>query len=352
MHPVHHLSRLEPKKALDSALFGKFARQTSATLKRLRRWTARGSSYKENILLACHPRGGSTWLAEIVSTLPNYHTIWEPFNPIQNRLAEQRGFKAYNYFPEIGEKMSTHVENVLKGRELTGNLMGPYRGIDGALGRLNPRASFVFKCTNANMMLAEVHRLVPLKTIVLLRHPCAVVSSQLSHGAWDCVAEVKNGKKALEDDLRFAVDRVLERHPDWRTLWNEIETLAGVLAFVWGLRTLFPLQEAPPQDWCFVTYEDLVEEPGEEIERIFEYLERPIPRGAYEQIGVTSASKTTEDSNVKKGADPLRTWKSRLSSEQTDRILRVIRKMGIRIYSEGLRPSSVELERMSREVNS
>jgi hypothetical protein len=66
-------------------------------LRRPVRFFALDNHRRENVVLACQPRGGSTWLAEILAHLPRHKVIWEPFHPGLNHLAERNGLRSINY---------------------------------------------------------------------------------------------------------------------------------------------------------------------------------------------------------------------------------------------------------------
>jgi hypothetical protein len=190
--------------------------------------------------------------------------------------------------------------------------------------------TLVFKCTNANLMLHQLGDLLSLDVVVLLRHPCAVVASQLTHGAWEDVT--KENPDVVED-----MGRVLRKFPKWKSTWSACTTQEEVLAFIWGVRTAIPLRHSESSSWLVTTYEDLVEAPKTELPRIFEHVDQVPPKQVWDQLGASSAT-TQKDSNVVQGKSPLTTWQRRLSDGQVSQILSIVHDMGITVYSEDLRP--------------
>jgi len=330
MHPVQLASRGKLWSAVETLLLSKFADETTAILSAYRKWV-HPDARSGNLILACQPRGGSTWLAETLRALPDYEMIWEPFNPQWNPSCIEAGFTWHNYISDGGltSPQSSFVEELLNGFKV---YLGHFGG-NGSLGCITSMAynrHLIFKCTNACMMVSNLRDVVPLKTVMLLRHPCAVVASQLSHGSW-------KGVNKENPSVKRDVEKVLEDYPDWRPIWNEISTQEEVLAFIWGMRTHVPLRQPDRAEWCITTYESLVRDRTDELKRIFEYLERPMVDQVTNKLDSPSST-TQSDSNVAEGRDPLKTWKHRLDREQVRRVLTVTRQMGIEFYTEELTP--------------
>ena len=335
MHPVKSLLHLDFRSAIGSLLLSKYADQTMDLLSAYRRW-AHPDAARDNILLVCHPRGGSTWLAETLLTIPGSEMVWEPFNPQWNPSCVKAGFTWHNYISGSGltKDQAAFTEALLKGHKVRLGHFGPLGSLERIISMALAR-QLLFKCTNACMMVRELREVVSLKTILLLRHPCAIVASQLSHGSWEDVDKSNS-------DVQADVGRVLDDYPEWRNVWNGISSQAGVLAFIWGMRTTIALEHAKESEWCVTEYESLVRSPSNEIARIFRYLDRPVPERIQEHLDTPSAT-TRADSNVVQGGDPLKTWRTRLTQEQVDQILKVVHRMGIDFYSSQLTPHEERL---------
>jgi len=293
--------------------------------------------YSQNIILACHPRGGSTWLAEMICTLPEYEMIWEPFNEQQVHFVDEYGFGRHNYSGQdaVSEPESIHyIRELLTGKRLCGGYLGPYLSLPDLIRRIRAQR-LLFKCTRANMVLGLISSTVPLRTILVLRHPCAVVASQMKHPGWEYVRKDHPSVARCVGDL-------LEDYPQWAGLWETVSTKDEILAFIWGARTVLPLRETALSEWCVTTYEDLVTDGHSELERIFKYLDHDVPEAAYRRFEVPSAT-TRGGSAENQGTDFLRTWRDRLEERQIQRILEITREMGIDFYTESLCPHSEQL---------
>jgi len=332
MHPLHDIARLNVRSAATSLLFTKFSGLLESSLSTYRRWK-HSENQVERIILACHPRGGSTWLGETLLALPRSTLVWEPFNPKWNPACLEAGFSWHNYWPSgLTDQQSEFARSVLRGHRIRTGHFGPLGNSCNRLLAMARARILMFKCTNANLMLHHLDDIVPSEVVVLLRHPCAVVSSQLAHGKWRDVT--KDNPDVVED-----VGRVIQDHPRWRSTWAACTTQEEVLAFIWGMRTALPLTRSKRSRWCVITYEGLVEQPDVEVDRLFEDLDHSPPKEIWNRIA-TPSTMTQSESNVATGKNPLETWTRRLSQGQVEQILDVVHDMGIHAYTEKLRPQN------------
>jgi hypothetical protein len=202
-----------------------------------------------------------------------------------------------------------------------------------SFGDLVRPAGMIIKFVNANMILHRIADHFNVRVLLLVRHPCAVVASQLHHGAWNAV---DNSNPDVQADMR----RVCAGYPRLAKLWEDIESREEVLAFIWAIETKIPLSHAVDHDWHLIFYEDLVRNGRNEVDRMFDALGEPVPDAAYSRLHVPSST-TAQDSNVAAGKDPLRTWRSRLDANQVDRILHVTHRAGLDFYTDALTPTDL-----------
>jgi hypothetical protein len=188
--------------------------------------------------------------------------------------------------------------------------------------------SYVVKFVTANMMLPWLCETFDLRAVFMVRHPCAVVSSQLVHGAWDGVSKSFCHHEALFDD-----------YPHLGPIYDGLASLEETLAFNWAIQNVVPLAAPPPQPWLTTTYERLAEDGPREMARVLHGLGET-PTDATQALLHTPSATTVARSNVKRGGSLLTGWRDRLTSRQVDRILRVTHAVGIVGYTDDLRPSA------------
>jgi hypothetical protein len=306
-----------------------FARVLYAPLSWYGRLKARGYDIGNTIVMAGSPRSGTTWLSEILHTIPQSCIIHEPLRPwaVPEVDALGLGWKAYIApgvdWPEL--------EEFMRG-VLTGQILNRHTTSRASLPEILRSERWIVKSVRANRLLRWMTEKFPIRTpILLIRHPCAVVSSQMRHPSW-------HPRTALSVDSRFLAD-----YPGVSDIAADITTWEEVLAANWCMDYFAPLSTPKPHPWIFVIYERLVRQGEEEIQRIFNALELEIPKSALKGLKVPSKS-VREDSFILIGEDPLAAWTKRLSKEQVKRILHLVSAFGLDFYGEGLEPDYKRIE--------
>jgi len=277
-------------------------------LRRLGEIKARNYDVGRTVVVSAHPRSGSTWLAEVLNTIPRSCVLWEPFN---QKLAQVRalGLGVYPIIPPDSEGDWDELERLMQ-RVLSGQFLRPYT-LSHAIthgGWLNLVGcqTWIVKFCRANGILYWLTTRFPVRPILLIRHPCAVVASKL---------------------VRF----------DWA---RQMDVTA--LARAWCKNYRSPLSAPRPHPWLLVTYEGLVRDGAGELGRIFDWLGIEMPRGAVARLSVPSAT-TSEGASVARGEDPLAEWQHQLTPGQTDQILRTAKSWGLDFYTDEIEPDHARL---------
>lgn len=185
----------------------------------------------------------------------------------------------------------------------------------------------VIKFVNGNMILPWVARRFECSKILMLRHPCAVVNSQLIFGGWN----------SLTKENLTIPDGLFEDFPILKEVYDRVEEHEEILAFNWLCEAYVPLQD-PEQNWLTLFYEDLVQNKESEIKKVFTFLNKEIPASAFERIHKPSAT-TKKNSNVAQKKNPLEGWREKLTQQQIERILNVLKMANFNIYTEELEPN-------------
>lgn len=290
---------------------------------------------QDTIIVACAGRSGSTWLTEILATLPGYTVIWEPLHLGNNPACKAHGFDWQNYIRRntAAPQQRAYLKKLLTGENLSTQVLTSLEFRPSRL--LQPTGGYLVKFVNANMMLPWITDTFSASAVLMIRHPCAVVASQIEHGSWDHVTK----------DNMTVPKNLFERYPHLSSVYEQIETHEEVLAFEWALQTYVPLRAAPPRPWFLTTYEDLVMDGPSVVESMFDNLGYSVPKAAYEQLHVPSAT-SSDRLKHQDGTERLNTWRERLTPKQADQILSVAQEVGITCYNESLRPDHEALVTM------
>ena len=273
--------------------------------------------------MAGSPRSGTTWLSEILRTIPQSCILHEPINP--NSVSEVNAL-GLGWRPYIAPEVDWPETEEFMRRVLSGQILCGHTTRRTSLAEILRNEHWIVKFVRASRLLRWMTEKLPIRTpILLMRHPCAVVASQMRHTSWSPTTS-----PAM--DSRF-----LAAYPWVSDILAGIETWEEVLAATWCMDYFAPLSTPHPHPWVLVTYEKLVRHGEEEIQRIFNALELEIPESAAKRLRVPSKS-VREHSAILAGEEPLAGWTKYLSKEQVKRILHLVSAFGLDFYDEGLEP--------------
>lgn len=282
------------------------------------------------MLLFASPRGGSTWLEQILALVPRTMTIWEPLDIARNPAFGRIGFHWRQHIPD---DVQWPEAEALFQRMLRGRMLSPYLTQSNSYATVANSERALVKFVRGNLLLPWAARtLGTLKPVLLVRHPCAVVSSMLTFGAWDDLT----ASPPMAPPHRY--DALL-RH--YLTLTSEVRTIEERLAAIWCLSNAYALTH--PLNgiaWTTVTYEELLLHTTPTLERIFSPWGIPVPSPALE-LARTPSRTTRSGSSTDDPMDQLALWERKLTKVQQDRILDMVARFGIDLYSRDMLPKGV-----------
>ncbi len=284
-----------------------------------------GYDPKESILICGGRRSGTTWLAQTIASIPDSAILFEPLHPRQVPGVSRAGFTWNTYvrpgtsWPE-GERF---LDEVFRGRTL-----------NAWTGRLIPRpmrvTTWIVKCIRANRLLPWLAGRFPIRMpLLVVRHPCAVISSEIASG-W-------RPHDALVDQA------LLEDFPQIADVLGKVESQDEHRALDWAINALVPLSHQKAGRYLTVPYEHLFR--GEStFEPIFRKWQLPMPERLTSRLGVWSHTARDRDA----GTDPrsaLTDWTKQLRPEQVRQILAVTNALGLDFYGEDPEPDEARLAR-------
>ena len=280
-----------------------------------------GDDIGRSIVVAGAPRSGTTWLAELLCHAPRTAMLFEPFHPDNVGAARAAGFGWSTCVPRA---TAWPRGRAYAGRALAGRVRTPW-----TLGFVGPRQvarrqRWIVKCVRANMFLPWLADAFDLRAAVLLvRHPCAVIASQMRQG-W-----------VLEHPP--ICPGFGEAWPEAAKLLDGLNRPEQYMAALWAMRHLVPLQ-ALGEPWLHVvSYEhlvsggraavaDLAAELGLDLDAKKLLIDRPSQMARGRPMGAGRSG-------------PLCAWQRDLSGAVIDRILDVVRAFGLNFYDRGAEPN-------------
>ena len=299
-------------------------------------------SENNTISLFCQPRGGSTWLTQLLMEIPSTSIVDEPlwrgrFSPI-DKMPEQKNRKIkavadmefYHVQPilenESWPEAEQMIQNTISGRA---PVLGVYNQFK--LSRLLNFETLIVKYNLAQLLLHWYVKHFQSKNILLIRHPCGLVNSQKDFPGFININQFKNRK--------FPHFRNHEIFNQYESVFSKFTTLIEWQAFFWAVQIRHSLYHPDNnRKWLTVSYEKLVVDFPNEIARIFKYLQREIPDSIHSLQFKPSLSTVEKSIKSIESGTQLDRWKKELTKDQISRILNVANAMEIDIYSDAPEP--------------
>ncbi len=297
----------------------------------------------ETILMTGSPRSGTTWLMEVLETIPGYIYIFEPLNPIFFPEIPKIGLLDKPYINPDKEwiELEEYLEKTFTGRIYS--LIPPYSfNIIPILHRLLNN-KLIVKSIRFNRVLPWMENRFKLRsTILLIRHPCSVIVSQLKTGFCGYHADtppfnnIFPTKKMILKEAReidIIGSNILKK-------LEKIETKEEILATAWCLDNIVPLSGPKPHKWITVCYEKLVKEKESEMIRILKEIgEDKLTQSMIKGLQTPSMLTSDDEKHIVNDAEKqLSKWKKQLSEKQVKNILDIISLFNLDFYKEDIEP--------------
>jgi hypothetical protein len=283
----------------------------------------RDADHRKSVFVAGTGRSGGTWLCDILNQRNEYRLVFEPFHPKRAPWMKPFGERPYlrpgDEAPEFQELARSIV---------TGRVRHAWTE------RFNRRFvahQRLIKEDYANLMLKWLHVNFPgMPLVLLLRHPCAVALSFVTHEYKGAVMPLLEREKLVEDHLHPFVDEIRKAKDVFeRTL------------FLWCVEALVPLKQFRPGEVHVAFFENLVRDPEAEIASLLSHLGRSaeaLPLDL-EKLKTPSLTARRASSAVWTGADPVESWRSKVSDAQRRRALEILSLFGLdAIYTDAPMP--------------
>lgn len=292
-----------------------------------------------NLSVFASPRGGSTWLAETLKTLTDATLVWEPlfvynkykinnFNPFAFPERQKSGMGWHQYIPEneTWDEAEDFFEKLFN-KEIVNLKL--YRFND--LSKIKESKTFLYKFCFGNNVLPWLVDKYDINPVLLVRHPCAVVASQLNYRAFDWH---KTNLKYNYNMVKFK-----EFYDPYREVLDTISCVEERLAADWAMTVLTPLKNKKNDvKWVTTAYEDLLINPDQVISKIksrynLEWDETKLDEIIRKQSFTKSSFENNSNSKNK-----LSSWKKNLTTKQIDTIINFTQRLGVDFYSSDLEP--------------
>ena len=281
----------------------------------------RRSEYEiaETLVIAGFPRSGTTWLAELIASIPGHAELFEPLDHRLIPAAKKAGLCTDNLHApdDTWPEGKDYLEKVLSGKVLNSHTTSHI-----PCNRALNVSRWVVKFVRANQMLGWLIENFPFPPpVLLIRHPCAVFSSWVMRG-WPLM------DWPLPADLRF-----FSYYPEYKDFVRSLNTPEEIFASQWAIQYRVAFDHLRERDFYLCSYEKLVSNGTREIESVFSHWSLPVPKEIDTFLRVPSAKAS---SSLKSNTGPqLDSWQRRLDQRTIDRITDVIARLGLHFYTKG-----------------
>lgn len=285
----------------------------------LRALLAGRCSVPDAIMVTSSPRSGSTWLGQILSAIPGSAALFEPCHLNHVPEARAAGLTLRTYVPPEADwpEGRAYFTRVFEGHVINGWTAQETTLASGLRARF-----LVVKFVRATRLLPWVCRHLPIRPpVLLIRHPCAVIASQLK--GTDIRWHRPGGGGGRD---------ALPPHPDAQRVIDGLTTQEELLAANWALDYLPALTAPGPRPWQLVSYEELVTRTPDTLSRLFGTWGIDVPAGVRKKV--LAPSRMT----YKSGMSGLDGWRKQLDPGQVRRILDVVARLGLTFYGDAPEP--------------
>ncbi|ATU08087.1 sulfotransferase [Methanohalophilus portucalensis] len=274
-------------------------------------------------IISGSPRSGTTWLAEIIAaSYQNNRLIWEPFSN-RNQKATEAGFnKRYLFYSKdeynIERNKEKFIHKLLKGEMLNFFTLGLWM-YPTNIGSVLKKGKLIIKCVEGNGIVGYLHNKYNIpKPVIIIRHPCAVIASQMRMGTWD--------------DHPHIDPKLLQVYPKIGELMNNANSLKEKLAITWAGDVL--AAKLFQNDVQVVYYEDLVLNGNIVLKEIFaEWGVEDVPEPCIKKLeSMSKSSRYWSENNS--GMAKLKSWTNYLSENDIKNIFKIIKFLDIKDYEE------------------
>ena len=292
------------------------------------------------ISLFCDPRGGSTWLAEVLNAIPNSMIVEEPLSLGNVPELKKLGFSWRQYIPEneIWSEAKSVFQLLLEGRKLNARIC---------------RINSIVEVKKSDQLILKIIRgkaLLPwyvrqfdfkYKPLVMVRHPFAIAASLLNHSSWNYPF-----KKLVVPEGPF--NEFYKNHKDFL---GALQTKEEQLTALWCMVNNVVLNH-PDNDhsWITINYENLVLEPQKYFQKIFDLWGMDLPEELMKRISVPSTS-----TKGKRSVEPdklISDWKKKLTEKQISRLQKVLDHFEVDYYNKTVTPTIAANEVHLKNVSS
>jgi hypothetical protein len=270
------------------------------------------------LIITSSPRSGSTLLSNVLKAIPQSCALFEPLHI--NNVPEAK-FAGFSWRTYVEPDTDWPDGKAFMQKIFTAKVINEWTARELRITEAIKAKILIVKFVRANRLLPWISKnFVSHKPILLIRHPCAVIASQLKSKDWENIE-----KPPLPDYIR--------KFPAFIKNYQYAETKEEFLALLWAFDQLPALMFDDLSRWTIITYEELISAPQDTVKKICDDWGIE-PSSEIIMSEIINPSSTVSLS----GISGMEGWKNQLNQVQISRILNLTHNFGLQFYSENTMP--------------
>ncbi|MGM0932658.1 MAG: sulfotransferase [Bacteroidota bacterium] len=292
----------------------------------------RGRNFKKAILVFGDPRGGTTWLTEILHSLPNTAINWEPLHVIHGVVPKSYKF---GWWPYIKKEEGNKKYKLLFKAILTAKLSNAWTRRFCNIETLLKSKYIITKFVRGSQLLPWFTLQFPElkhKPIYILRHPITSSMSQLK-------TFQKLDRKAMWAEIpyknRVEIPPVInnEKFIKHQDFLKKLPSYLEHQIAIWCIHNVDTLKSEDQHNWVKIYYENMVQNPEKEIKSLINKINLEVDPEHFSTYNYSRPSKTNyNNTNFKSPKTLLESFLNDLDKDQLDRIQEIFDYFGLQDY--------------------
>lgn len=287
---------------------------------------------KPNIALFATPRGGSTWVMELLAAQAGMKFFDEPLNVRRDNVMKTGLFKGWtDLMPE-----SKSQERILDYLVSLGS--GEYGHMNAVPFQKNYRFftnRVVYKLHAGEHLINEIRDYCNCSVVYLLRHP---ISNTLSRNVFPRLEYFLNSHYYMSELLTTEQATEVKR-----IVANGSRLQKGIVS--WCFENLDAFQESDKTGWTLLTYEELIARPADVLRIVasdlqFDDIEKTIQRVESPSTNVKMSDEKTQEIIAQGHGEQrkqhlISRWRDTVSATEEESYLSIVDIFGIDYYALG-----------------
>lgn len=300
---------------------------------------------EKTIYINGSPRSGTTWLGELFAQIPKTAILWEPFHIRNQKVLLKKGFDWRTYIEPLNPdyRKMQYIEEMILGMHLN---MHNTRFISNR--QILTKERWIVKSVRSHWFLNTISEQFNINPpIHLLRHPCATISSQIHRRTTHKRINERQVIQEWEQGYSTTIRNFLSRNPQYEEFLGSLNTWEEILAVKWCIDNYEVFKSKKELPYVILPYEKIVTSGDQVMKKLLLHYKIPWNDNYLKGLKIPSST-VVEGSNIEKDKNPLSGWTEKLDSNQSNRILSVVKYFGCNFYTRNLEPNYKELNYISK----